>query len=96
MVREVRDRREVFAGRYAEPIIATAADKSAAGERFFRRVGARCPLVVGNDEGDVLLARQARARGGLAVGVRPPRRIRSEFDAWLTRGDWRPLAKLLD
>jgi hypothetical protein len=94
METEVRDRREVFAGRYAEPMIATAAEKSAAGRAFLDEVGSRRPLVIGNDEGDLPLARLARRRG-LAVGVHPPRRIRGEFDACLTHGDWRPLADLL-
>jgi len=96
MLTETRERREVFAGRYAEPIIATPAEKAVAGERFFNEVGARHPLVIGNDEGDVPLAQLAQARGGLAIGVRPPRRLRHLFDVCLTRRDWRPLAALLD
>jgi phosphoserine phosphatase len=96
MLTEVRDRREVFAGRYAEPIIATPADKVAAGEHFLDRVGARHPLVIGNDEGETQLARLAQQRGGLAIAVRPPRRLRPLFDAYLTKGDWSTLAALLE
>jgi len=95
METETRDGRETFAGTYQRPWIASPADKRRAGTEVMDALGARRPLLIGNDEGDVPLAHAVRERGGLAIGVAPPEAVRSAFDAWLAQPDWSPLAEML-
>jgi phosphoserine phosphatase len=55
---------------------------------------ARCPLVIGHDVDDVAMAASARELGGWSIGIRPPRALRSWFDARTTGADWTPLLSL--
>jgi phosphoglycolate phosphatase-like HAD superfamily hydrolase len=95
MLVELREGRMVYSGRYAAPMILSSAEKAEAGRALLDQYGARRPLFIGNDEGDLDLAALVRARGGLTLAVHPPRRLRRRFHAYLARSDWSPLADLL-
>ncbi len=55
---------------------------------------ASCPLVIGHDADDSAMARSSKELGGWSLGIRPPRALRSHFDAWTTGADWTPLLSL--
>ncbi|MBM4037133.1 MAG: hypothetical protein FJ290_01350 [Planctomycetes bacterium] len=87
--------RSVFTRYDRERMLATGEDKRRAVERRLGESGASVPLVVGHNDDDVPLARLARERGGLAIGVNPPLRLSDEFDAVATGPDWEPVYALV-
>jgi len=69
-------------------LLASGEDKRRAVERRLRESGKSVPVAVGHNYDDLPLARLARERGGLAIGVNPHPRLWDEFDAVATGPDW--------
>ena len=89
------DGERVFAGYDHERMFTAGEDKRRAIERRLAASGAATPLVIGHNDDDVPMARLARERGGLAIGVNPSSRLHDEFDAVATGPDWESVYALV-
>lgn len=71
------------------------ASKLRALERRMVELGAGVPTTIGHGQDDVLLAHASTERGGLAIGLNPPLRLRRAFDVVVRGSDWEPLYALV-
>lgn len=88
------DGRDVLQGYDRSRFMTRPEDKRVALEERMQACGARRPLIIGQSDEDVGMARLAAERGGISIGFNPLRSCVGEFDVAAWGKSWQPVEEL--